>query len=281
MRGFTLIELVIAIALTAVVASFAAMFVAGPVRMYDSQSRRAHLTESADQALRSLGRDIRRALPNSLRVSSSGSVIALEMIASLGAARYRISGALGSPATELDLSRPDDEFATLGKFADVTRPFASVEHHLVIYNVGMPGADAYELSNVITGPGTSIAIDDGAPGEDRVSLNPPQRFVFGSPARRVFLVSGPVTFLCDPVAGTLRRYQGYPIAPAQTTHDSHAELLADGATAALLAENVVSCAMTYAPGTAERSGLVSIDLTVETQGERVRLLHQVHVENAA
>lgn len=280
MRGFTLIELVIAIALTAVVASFAVMFVAGPVRAYDSQSRRAHLTESADQALRSLSRDIRRALPNSVRISAPGGTAALEMIESLGAARYRSSGALGNPALELDFSAPDDAFATLGKFAEIARPFDSTGHYLVVYNVGVPGADAYEPGNVITPPGTSIAISDGAPGEDRVTLGSAWRFAFGSPARRVFLTGGPVTFLCDPAGRTLRRYQGYPFAPSQAANDSHAELMANGATAALIADNVAACSVSYAPGTAERSALVTLDLTVESQGERVRLLHQVHVENS-
>jgi len=279
MRGFTLIELVIVIALGAIVASFMAMFIAGPVQAYDRQSRRAVLTDSADNALRSLGREIRRALPNSVRITSSGGVTALEMLESVGAARYRDSGALGDPARELNFSTPDDAFATLGKFAGITRPFSSSNSYLAIYNVGVTGADAYEGANVITAAGTTVSISDGAAGEDRVTLNPAQRFAYGSPGKRVYLVSGPVTFLCDPNSATLRRYEGYSIAAAQTQRDSDAELRAAGAVVSTLAQNVASCAMSYAPGIAARAGLVSLELRVANQGEGVRLLHQVHVEN--
>ena len=56
----------------------------------------------------------------------------------------------------------------------------------------MPGADAYELANVITPAGTTITIAaDGATGEDRVTLSPPFRFAYASPTQRVFLVDGP------------------------------------------------------------------------------------------
>ena len=48
----------------------------------------------------------------------------------------------------------------------------------------------------------------------------------------------------------------------------------------MLARNVTACAFTYAPGTSQRAGLVTATLTLSKAGELVRLLHQVHVENA-
>ncbi len=64
----------------------------------------------------------------------------------------------------------------------------------------------------------------------------------------MFLVDGPVTYLCDTVAGTLLRYQGYTVEANQSANDSHGELLANGATASLMANQVASCAFTYAAG---------------------------------
>ena len=46
-----------------------------------------------------------------------------------------------------------------------------------------------------------------------------------------------------------------------------------------MANQVASCAFTYAAGTAERAGLVSLQITVRAQGESVSLLSQVHVDN--
>jgi MSHA biogenesis protein MshO len=75
------------------------------------------------------------------------------------------------------------------------------------------------------------------------------------------------------------RYQGYSIAASQAARDSHGELLAAGAAASLMANRIASCAFTYAPGTAERAGLVTLQFTVSAQGESISLLSQVHVDN--
>ena len=40
-----------------------------------------------------------------------------------------------------------------------------------------------------------------------------------------------------------------------------------------------ACTFTYAPGTAERAGLVTLQFTVSAQGESISLLSQVHVDN--
>jgi MSHA biogenesis protein MshO len=278
--GFTLVELVITIALSTIVVGFMAIFISGPVESYTDQSRRAALVDLAENSLRRIARDIHRALPNSVRLNLSGSVVALELLTTVDGARYRDRPPPGNPSKRLQFSAPDDAFNSIGQFPNITRPFSSNSHYLSIYNVGVPGANAYELSNVITPPGTQIDIDaDAAPGEDNVRLSPAFKFSFASPGQRMFLVDGPATYLCDSAAGTLMRYSGYAIASNQNDRNSDAELLAAGADATLVANRVSSCDMTYAPGTSQRAGLVSIALAVTDTGETVSLLHQVHVDN--
>jgi MSHA biogenesis protein MshO len=48
----------------------------------------------------------------------------------------------------------------------------------------------------------------------------------------------------------------------------------------LLTSNVTQCAFTYLPGVTERSGLVTIQLTISQGGEAVSLYQEVHVNNA-
>ncbi|MGI9248619.1 MAG: type II secretion system protein [Woeseiaceae bacterium] len=279
-RGFTLIELVITIALSAIVVSFMAIFISGPVESYTDQTRRAELVDLAENSLRRIARDIRRALPNSVRLSLSGGAVALELLNTVDGARYRERPPPGNPSQRLQFSAADDAFNSIGKFRNITLPFSSNNHFLSIYNVGVPGADAYELANVITPPGTRIDIAaDAIPGEDNVRISPAFRFAFASPGQRIFLVDGPVTYLCDTGLGTLTRYSGYAITSNQADRDSDAELLAAGANSTLVANRVSNCSMAYAPGTAQRAGLVSIALAVTDTGETVSLLHQVHVDN--
>jgi MSHA biogenesis protein MshO len=278
-RGFTLIELVVTLTLSVIVVGFVSVFISGPVQGFTDQTRRARLVDAADTALKRMGRDVRRALPNSVRTSVSAGVAALEVLSTVDGARYRAQPP-GTAAQILDFAVADASFNAIGPFTQVAKPFSSTGHYLAIYNVGVPGADAYELANVITPAATQIDITvDGVSGEDRVTLAPAFRFAYASPTQRVYLIDGPISYLCDPTAGTLMRYQGYSIAPSQAARDSHGELLAAGAAASLMANRIASCAFTYAPGTAERAGLLTLQFTVSAQGESISLLSQVHVDN--
>ncbi|HZF31370.1 MAG TPA: type II secretion system protein [Gammaproteobacteria bacterium] len=279
--GFTLIELVITLVLSSIVVGFVSMFISGPVQGFMDQGRRVRLVDAADTALRRIARDVRIALPNSVRTTSSGGVVALELLATIDGARYRTQPPGGDPEI-LDFANPDDSFDAVAPFTQVAKPWSSTAYYLAIYNVGVPGADAYELSNVITPPGTQINIAAGVGGADRVTLGSPLgspfRFAYDSPTHRVYLVEGPVTYLCNPLARTLTRYRGYTIDPSQSNRDSDAELMANGATRSLMADEIAGCAMAYTPGTAARAGLVTLQFTVGT-GETVSLLSQVHVDN--
>ena len=279
--GVTLIELVVTIAVSAVVMTFMAMFISGPVNAYTAQARRAELVAAADTALRRVGRDVQAALPNTLRISTDGGVAVLEMLNVVDAARYVATGDVGSPDGWLDLSVADGAFATAGRFRSITHPFQSSDHYLAIYTVGVPGADAYEMTGVITPPGTEITIAaDAAPDVDDVRIAPAFQFSFGSPGQRVYLVDGPVTWLCDAAAGTLTRYSGYAVAASQADRDTAAELEAAGASGAVVARDVAGCDFSYAPGTLARAALLSARLELSRDGERVVLLHQSHVVNA-
>jgi MSHA biogenesis protein MshO len=284
-RGFTLIELVITIAVGSVVVAFMALFIVTPMTIYTSQTRRAALVDAADSALRFIGRDLRAALPNSVRVNASGSVTALELLATADGARYQDSGPLSNPALALDFTALDGAFATTVPFTQLTLPWTSNAYYLSIYNVDVPGADAYQMANfpnvpyVITPANTTITISAGATAnQNLVTLSPPFQFLFGSPGQRVFLVSGPVSYLCDTTAATLTRYSGYTIAGTQPT--SAAALNAAGASSALVAGNVTGCQFVWNAGTMNRNGLATLTLQITQSGESVQLLHEVNVVNA-
>ncbi len=278
--GFTLIELVITMTITTIVVAFAGLFIAGPVRGFNDQVRRAELVDSAESSLRRMGRDIRRALPNSVRVRDIGSIKALELLNAVEGIRYRAGPPPGNVNAWLSLAAADGAFNSIGTFNAITKPFSSTTHYLSVYNVGVPGADAYELANVITPVGTQIDIDAAAEaGEDNILVTPAFQFAYPSPRQRVYLIDTPVSFLCDTAAGTLTRYSGYAITSDQADRDTAAELLAAGGTAALMSDNLTACTFTFTPGTAQRAGLVSISLTVGQDGESIVLLQQVHIDN--
>ena len=278
-RGFTLIELVITITVGSIVVAFMALFIVMPMNAYSTQTQQAALVDAADSALRFMARDLRSALPNSVRVSSGGTVTALELLATADGARYQDGGPVSNPALALDFTAADGAFATTVPFTQLTLPWTSSSYYLSIYNVGVPGANAYQMANVITPAGTTITIAAGATAnQNLVTLSPAFQFAFGSPGKRVYLVSGPVSYLCDTAAATLTRYSGYTIAGAQPANA--AALSAAGATAALVAANVASCQFTLTTGTAERNALATLTLQISQNGQSVQLLNEVQVVNA-
>ena len=89
MAGFTLVESVIVILITGILAAVVAIFIRAPVQGYFDTVRRAELTDQADLALRRITRDVRLALPNSVRLSTVGNVHYIEFIMTRSGGRYR------------------------------------------------------------------------------------------------------------------------------------------------------------------------------------------------
>jgi MSHA biogenesis protein MshO len=274
----TLVELVITIAVGSVVVAFMSMFIVMPMTAYMAQTRRAALVDDAENALRFMARDLRSSLPNSVRTATSGTVTALEFLATIDGARYRDGGPLSNPALDLDFTTADGAFSTTVPFTQLTLPWSSSSAYISIDNVGVPGADAYAMANVITPAGTTINVAAGGSANvNLITLSPPFQFAYGSPGKRLYLVSGPVSYLCDTSAGTLKRYSGYAISSSQITSDSG--LIAAGATAALVSADVGSCQFTYSAGTAQRNALATLTLQFTNNGETVQLLHEVQIVN--
>lgn len=295
--GFTLVELIVVIAISGVLAGMIGMFILRPVQGYDAQVRRAELVDAAESAVRRMQRDIRAALPNSVRVDASGRII--EMLHAVDGARYRDDPGQILPSGHnhaanafiLKLNGADpDGFNIIGFFQNVTVPFNSTgtQHRLAVYSqdVTETYTDAAAIAGprVITNPATTtFRIDNDVPTGDEHQILPLTgnfHFRRPSPNQRIYLVDTPVTYLCDTTARTIRRYQSYAVAAAQPVNPAIAPLLAG--TNAVLADRIGACQFTYVPGASQRAGLVTLDITVNDvpTGEQVRLLHQAHVDNA-
>ncbi len=263
-KGFTLIEAIMVIAITGILAGMVAVFIKQPVDAYFDTVRRAELADIADTATRRIARDLQGALPNSVRVDGTGNF--LEFIPIKSAGRYRAETGTAAGDNPLSfISPPDDTvFDVLGPVVTV-----SAGDSLVIYNLGLPGADAYEMPTMsnrrlATAGGNTVTFTAvaGVP------------FPLPSPGSRFQIVGTPVSYVC--AGGRLLRYAGYGFpSPATLTATT-----AFGAIVpAVLATSVSGCNFSYSAGALQRSGLVSVSLTLSQGGETVSLQNQVNVEN--
>lgn len=270
-HGFTLIELVMVIVILGVVGGMVAVFMRGPIDAYFASARRAGLTDVADTTVRRMARDIHAALPNSVRTPGNQCV---EFIPTKTGGRYRAEG-----AGALDFAGPDGGFNELG--SNLARPAAqriAVGDLIVVYNLGIPGADAYANANVnrSTVTGLDAEVQTGAAATDietPITIDP-LRFPLPSGSNRFHVVPGGeqvVGYVCN--GNRLFRYtQALPYAQP-------AACPAPAANTPVIATNVFNCNFNYTGSDLLRNALVRMSLQLTDGGETVSLQHEVHVSN--
>jgi len=287
MTGFTLIELIMVIVLIGALASVASIFIAGPVAGFIDSNRRATLVDIAETALHRMTREIRDALPNSVRLASGGGRFAIEYLSTRTGGRYRALQAIPGPSNRLNFNVSTDVFDILGGLPDFglinavggagqAECLNNTVDCLVIYNTGTGGTDfnAYNGNNIAAitlVDNISMTFDSGIPGWSFPAMSPNNRF---------FVVDTPVSFVCDNASGQLLMYQGYNIMALQPVAAG-----SFGIAGAVLADQVSDCGVNtflYNAGAGVRYGLVVIRLTITDPNstESISLQQQTHVLNA-
>jgi MSHA biogenesis protein MshO len=291
-RGVTLIELVVAIVIVGIVVA-AVVFFLSPLRQSTDLALRAELTDIAANALQRIGRDVKLALPNSIRIDSTtvpGSVF-LEFIAVRSAGRYRSDG--GGPtivgencsvddgsgipnSDQLVFDAADTCFTTMGKLSGTV---VAGSDQLVLNNYGFTDQNAYQTAPILN-RATITSVDTSHADRDRVEFGSTtfQRALHDSPGKRFFVISGPVTYRCNMTSGTITRHDGYglQLTPQPTAFGA----------GALIAEHVLAgtgCSFDYA-NVGPQLALLTMRITLQRQlfggaNETVSLYHAVHVNN--
>ncbi len=282
LRGFTLVELVMVIALAGLVAVMITTVLSRPLEAFSGQSRRAELVDIAAGALQRMSRDVRLAVPNSLRVSADGQAVEVLLIHS--AARYR-----PNRVGEQGLRFSTESAGTCGSTTQGGRcdSFQVLDpafnpagaRWLVLYNTGAAGSSVWAPSSPgsITPTGTSFTTVAGAPaGESHIALgNLPAggfRFAFASPQHRLYLAETVVGYRCQ--SGQLLRYS------YNSLENTLPGSPPSGSNPQPVARKVINCNFTYQPGSTQRAGLLTLALGISDAGETLQLLQQVHVDNA-
>lgn len=290
--GFTLIEAVVVMVLIGILAGIMVLFIRKPVQQYVDAAERADLTDVADLSLRRMTREVRGALPNSVRILSitGGTMIEFIPVKSGGLYLDASDDAGATPYLSFTDSNSRN-FAVVGTMS--VTPAAG--DYVVVYNLG-PGfsrADAYSnvagnMNRATLNASTTVTPTWSAPSNQATVINMQSNpfAVTGStipnasPSHRFQIVGQPVTFRCAPqVAGgpvLLSRHWNYGF------NDNVTDPLGTGSSA-LLATNVNSCSFTYNSTINLQHGLVNLTVSLgratASANENVTLTQQVNVEN--
>ena len=275
MAGFTLVELIIVIVITGVVAAMITVFMKAPVDGYFSSIRRAALSEEADAALRFVARDLQAALPNSIACTGSG----LQFLATRSGGRYReqqTSGgadfplAFGNAITRFDIIGADAESVTKDARGNSVSGSAS---KVVVGNLSSGVANRHSDFSAFVSNAASLPILDANgvafgsntyPAECNMASANVQDFLataineindreFG----RFYVVnSTPVTYVCDTSSGLTKNGVG------------------------VVAASHVSACQVACDSTKARVQLITLNLTLKDRdNEPVNMLRRVTIVN--
>lgn len=270
-RGFSLVELIVVIVLIGIIGGIFAMQVLPAIRAYLLVGQRAALTGQADTALRRIVADVRRAVPNSLRVSGNQ---CLELVPSSDGGRYRSDQdySTAPPAGAFLNDSPNLKTA----FDVLTQPIKlPIGGDRIVIGNQNPN-DVHNSVNVGTVQSAAASTTPGIAAYSITLALPGMRAPDNYTGARFMVVPGneqTVAYVCNINAGTLRRITYPSLSPAPRC--------AAAGNTALVATGVTACNFVFTAnqGATQQSGFVQLQLTLSGKGESVPLTLGAHVDN--
>jgi MSHA biogenesis protein MshO len=272
-QGFTLIELIAVVVLLGVLGAATTQYLSQSVRIYVDSARRDSLQQMGRFAVERVAREVRNALPGSVRVETdvdiNGRKTCLEYVPIEAASSY-----LGTVA---DFQR------TSLQAVDFAYPDAAVNNRRVaIYTIDERDVYIYSRKAVVDLDNVDAVASSQRTVNFKNFSGVGHRFRSESPTRRFYIVSQPVSFC---VRNTqLYRHANYGWLNNQSTDTT------DIGTGILLAESIqqadgadVVDVFAYTEGALQRAGIVHLDfrfMDSSASDEWVRFSQDVAVRNA-
>lgn len=254
-RGFTLIELVMVILLLGVMATFTSQFIGIGTQIYGDASSREQLMSDARFALERLNRELRDAVPGSVRVeddndelATQGSCLRFWPIAT--ASRY-----LGPAAsTALSIVTPVKLPAKNDLAIVYPLPYTTTGSKIMLNNDCLQGRCTAEVSGV------------GAVVSGALPLTLAAGFAKDSPGQRIYFANQQVLYCIR--GGSLWR-MAKPVGTGLTSSE----------TTQLMAEHIDSGSNFYRDQEAFNQSEVGLKLIFRQRGESVSFNHKLEILN--
>jgi MSHA biogenesis protein MshO len=276
-RGFTLIELIVTLVLFGLMAATLVVFLRPAVSAWLAVRTRAALASDADHALRRMLRDVRTAVPNSIRTPGTQ---CFELVPTGGGARFRraadfVNGGSAPAATDAATSQVD--------LFNALAPLPAAGDWIVVDNQN--AGDVYAGSN--RSAITAVSTPAAAVGRHRLAFGALQ-FPLGYDGGRLTWVPDSqkaVFYVCSGASTTLdgngdapgvlvrlKNYGFNATAPASCPSAAGADVLAT---------NVRSCRFLYnaIQGATQQSGFISLQVELTRRNETASLVLGAHVSN--
>lgn len=222
LSGFTLVELILVIVVLGILATATTSYIGLGARMYAEASDRDKLLSQSRFALERLTRELRNALPNSVRLhNANNGWQCIEFVPVLVAARYTTIPTVAQPT-----SAPPDNSIPLfsmasewGRLRDAEASYIAANKTFRVYVYATDKSHIYSFVEPSSGRFHSLTSTDlynisvnGASYTVELYLSEAVSFSSSSPSNRLYLADQPVSY-CITNASQLIRYQNYGFNP--------------------------------------------------------------------
>ncbi|ABV89068.1 PilW family protein [Shewanella pealeana] len=272
-RGFTLVEMVTVIIILGVLVLGVSSFLIFGTRIFIDATSVDKVMSQSRFAIERMTRELRNAVPNSIRVRDSGDGAwqCVEMMPIISSASYMDMPIAPDPASQFGSLMQSSAAAPL-----------TADQFLLIYPLSP--ADVYTSTAGTQGKLFSIdsVTADNLKNDISIDFGRAVRFDEASPRQRYFGVQSAVSYCFEqvtPELSLLKRYADYGF-----NHPNLQPAPADMGTGVLMAENVVNTIgsnspMAYTPGTLRNNAMVHLNPLFDVQGQSFQYHHQVQVIN--
>lgn len=264
--GFTLVELIMVIVILAIMGTVSVKFISNSARGLVDTGERQALASSATIAVEKVLREVRRALPNSVRTFKDGSDECLELVPIHYSSEY--------------ISVPTTAAASSFQSIQFVNAVGGETGYVAVYP---SSSESVYGANEAVSSTTAFASNVGAAGSADEYLQTitftggaSYRFPTDSPKKRFYLVSQPISF-CNDSNGRLWRYQNYGF-----NLDSRSSIPTAGANRVLIADSLQSLAFNYAPAQLQRNAVVRMSFTIvrpNDASESISISQEVQLRN--
>ena len=263
-QGFTLLEMVLVITLLGVLGSGIASLWQMTAQVYVDSAEHLRMSSAGRLAIARVTREVREALPRSVRVTSDGRCV--EFVPIVTASTYLN---LPTPTSPAQFDAVQFDYA----------PISGRDDYVVIY----PETENDIYNTASTSSVRLQSVSAASAGIMQVNLANAHFFEApGSPRQRFFIIAPPVSFCLvasDTSTADLYRYTDYGFMVNQPTSDTlgSGDLLLQSV---LLEESGTSIPLfQYTPGGGTRNYVLTVDLRKSERDTVMRLHHQVLFRN--
>jgi|GEM_PF-4768522 len=269
--AFSLLELVIVIVLIGIMAISFSSLTKNAIFGYIDAKDRNRLSQSAKWVTEKISREMREALPQSVRAGSSNDIHCVEFMSIINGSTY-----LDLPASGAVTNFTAVDYNLAGAESNADWVAIMPINSDAVYNTG--SGTLGDLTNIV------------AAGADQVTVNiGSTTFANRSPHDRFYLLGSPTAFCVNDDSnnagyGQVIKYTGQDI----VLNQEFPPATGAGLTSSLMGENFIAngAVFNYADSSLTRSGLLQINLIAQNRDrnlsgndESFEIFHEVHIRN--